>query len=127
MLWAKVALICSILAGAVSALWPVPLHYSEGNTTIVLDTAFTIEFQGPVATDPCEYVDTSSKIWAAIDRTYSLLNDGFIPDMLYTFEENFEPAEEEMAAAPRLTKLVVTQKYRSSFSPSNLEVQSTFL
>jgi len=127
MLWAKVALICSILTGAVSALWPVPLHYSEGNTTVVLDTTFTIEFHGPVGRHPCEYADTSSRVWAAIYRTYSLLNDGFIPDMLYTFEENFEPTEEEMAAAPRLTKLVVTQKYCSSFSPSNLQVHSTFL
>ena len=31
--------------------------------------------------------------------------------MLYTFEENFEPSEEEMAASQRLSKLVITQKY----------------
>jgi len=109
MLSAKFALICSILAGGVSALWPVPLRYSEGNTNVVLDTTFTIEFHGP-----CEYVDTSTKIWAAINRTYSLLNDGFVPDMLYPFEENFEPTEEEMDAAPRLTKLIVKQKSRNS-------------
>jgi hypothetical protein len=101
---------CSLFVAAVSALWPVPIFYSEGNTTVVLDAAFTIEFRAPAGDVPCGCVDTSSKVWAAVDRTYSLLNDGFIPDMLYTFEQNFEPTEEEMAAAPRLTTLVITQK-----------------
>jgi hypothetical protein len=105
------ALALSALAGSVSALWPVPIQYSEGNTTVVLDPSFTIQFNGPSGAMPAGCVDTSVKIWAAIHRTYDLLNDGFIPDMLYTFEEDFEPTADEMADAPKLMTLVVTQKY----------------
>lgn len=113
MLCATIALTCSAFAGGVSALWPVPIHYSAGNTTLVLDAGFTIEFTGPSGPVPSGSVDTSGKVSAAISRTYSLVNDGFIPDMLYTFEANFEPTEEELSAAPRLTKLLVTQKFAS--------------
>jgi hypothetical protein len=106
-----VVLALSALAGSVSALWPVPIQYSEGNTTVVLDTCFTITFNGPSEAMPAGCVDTSTKVWAAINRTYELLNDGFIPDMLYTFEQDFEPTAAEMADAPKLMTLVVTQKY----------------
>ena len=106
-----IAIISSVLISSVSALWPVPITYSEGVTTVVLDEGFTIEFNGPNGTAPAGCFDASSKIWAAIDRTYGLLNDGFVPSMLYTFEENFEPSEEEMVASQKLGKLVITQKY----------------
>ena len=106
-----IAILSSILISSVSALWPVPITYSEGVTTVVLDEGFTIEFNGPNGTTPAGCFDTSSKVWAAINRTYGLLNDGFVPSMLYTFEENFEPSEEEMAASQKISKLVITQKY----------------
>ena len=106
-----ITILCSILISTASALWPVPITYSEGVTTVVLDEGFTIEFIGPNGTAPNECFDTSRKVLAAIDRTYGLLNDGFVPKMLYTFEENFEPSKEEMAASQKLSKLVITQKY----------------
>lgn len=89
----------------------MPITYSEGVTTVVLDEVFTIEFNTPNGPAPAGCFDTSGKVLAAINRTYGLLNDGFVPNMLYTFEENFEPLEEEMAASQRLSKLVITQKY----------------
>jgi hypothetical protein len=99
------------LAPVVSAIWPVPITYSEGNTTVVLAGGFTIEFNGPNGTIPGGCVDTSSKVWAAIDRTYVLLDDGFVPDMLYQFEQDFEPTANEMAEAQVIKKLVITQRY----------------
>jgi hexosaminidase len=111
MLPKTIALALSALAGGVAALWPVPIQYSEGNTTVVLDASFTIQFNCPSGVLPAGSVDTSNKVWAAINRTYELLNDGFIPDMLYTFEQDFEPTAAEMAESLKLTTLVVTQKY----------------
>ena len=108
---ATITLTLSALAGGVAALWPVPIQYSEGNTTVVLDPSFTITFNGPSGEMLAGCVDTTAKVWAAINRTYDLLNDGFIPDMLYTFEQDFEPTAAEMSEAPKLTTLVVTQKY----------------
>lgn len=107
----KIAILSSLLLSFVSALWPVPITYSEGVTTVVLDEGFTIEFNGPNGTPSTGCFDTSSKVWEAINRTYGLLNDGFVPNMLYTFEENFEPSEEEMVASQKISKLIITQKY----------------
>jgi hexosaminidase len=106
-----IAIISSIFLSTVSALWPVPITVSEGVTTVVLDKKFTIEFNGPNGTAPSGCVDTSEKVWAAIQRTYELLNDGFVPNMLYTFEEDFEPSSQEMAASQTLCKLVITQRF----------------
>jgi|SRR5271170_3320678 len=101
---------CNLLVSVVSAIWPVPIQYSEGVTTVVLAVNFTIEFNGPRGSGyGC--VDTSKKVWEAIDRTYELLNDGFIPDMLYTFEQNFEPSIQEMTASQKLSKLIITQRF----------------
>lgn len=105
-----IAIICSLLSTAL-ALWPVPITYSEGVTTVVLDERFTIEFNGPNGTAQSGCVDTSQKVWAAIQRTYGLLNDGFVPSMLYTFEEDFEPSADEMAASQKLSSLVITQTF----------------
>ena len=102
-------LIGSLLISSVYALWPVPIQVSEGNTTVVLAEGFTIEFNAPNGTIPDGCVDSSKRVWGAIDRTYGLLNDGFVPNMLFTFEEDFEPTTEEMAAAQQLSKLVITQ------------------
>jgi hypothetical protein len=99
------------LVPVVSAIWPVPITYSEGNTTVVLAEGFTIEFNGPNGTIPGGCVDTWSKVWSAIDRTYVLLDDGFVPDMLYQFEQDFEPTANEMAEAQVIKKLVITQRY----------------
>jgi hypothetical protein len=104
-----IAIVGSLFVSAVLAIWPIPIIISEGNTTIVLDETFTIEFYGPDGTMPDSCVDTSQKVWGAINRTYGLLNDGFVPYMLYPFEEDFEPAPCEMASAQRLTKLVIIQ------------------
>ena len=56
-------------------------------------------------------MDSSQLVWGAIDRTYGLMSDGFVPNMLYPFEEDFEPTVEEMAKSQKLSKLVVTQTY----------------
>ena len=106
-----IAVISSLFLSTVSALWPVPITFSEGVTTVVLDKRFTIEFNGPKGTAPFGCVDTSKKVWDAIQRTYGLLNDGFMPRMLYTFEEDFEPSPQEMAASQTLCKLVITQRF----------------
>jgi hypothetical protein len=104
-------ILASLFVNVASAIWPVPISYSEGNATVVLAEGFTIEFNGPNGTVPTGCVDTSSKVWTAIDRTYGLLNDGFVPDMLYQFEEDFEPTADQMAEAQVLEKLVITQRY----------------
>jgi hypothetical protein len=106
-----IAVLASLLVPVVSAIWPVPITYSEGNTTVVLAEGFTIEFNGPKGTVPKGCVDTSRKVWTAIDRTYALLDDGFVPDMLYQFEQDFEPTANEMAEAQVIKKLVITQRY----------------
>ena len=94
-----------------AAIWPVPIQYSLGNTTVVLANDFSIEFNAPSGTLPAGCVDTSQTVLNAINRTYDLLNDGFIPDMLFQFQENFEPTESEMASAQVIHKLIVTQRY----------------
>lgn len=104
-----IAIIGSLFISAIAAIWPIPITISEGNTTVVLDPTFTIEFYGPNGTLPNSCVDTSQKVWDAINRAYGLLNDGFVPYMLYPFEEDFEPAPCEIASAQRLTTLVITQ------------------
>jgi len=109
------AMYVSILLGLfiplATAIWPVPIQYSLGNATVVLAKDFSIEFNPPAGTPPSNCVDTAEKVWNAIDRTYALLDDGFIPNMLFTFQENFEPSASEMAAAQVLEKLVITQGY----------------
>lgn len=104
-------LIGSLLISTVCALWPVPIQVSEGNTTVVLAEGFAIEYNAPNGAKPDGCVDSSKRVWGAINRTYGLLNDGFIPNMLYTFEEDFEPTTEEMASAQQLSKLVITQTW----------------
>ena len=108
--------IVSLFVGVVAAVWPVPIRYSAGNTTVVLSSGFTIEFVGPSGSQD-HGCDTSSKVWGAIQRTYDLLNDGFIPNMLYPFEEDFEPSIEEMTSAQILEKLTITQRYRTGHPP----------
>lgn len=102
--------IASLLVPFASAIWPVPVQYSLGNSTVVLAKTFTIEFNGPTGKRPSGYVDTSKKVSKAINRTYTLLNDSFIPNMLFQFETDFEPSAAAMAAAPVLSKLVVHQR-----------------
>jgi hypothetical protein len=106
----------ALLAGVVSAIWPVPISYSEGNATVVLSNDFTIEFIPPkgIQGTGC---NTNKKVCRAIDRTYDLLNDGFIPNMLYPFEEDFEPSLSEMATSQTLEKLIITQTYHSLTRP----------
>jgi hypothetical protein len=104
-------LIGSLLVTVVSALWPVPIVYSEGNNTVVLNKGFSIQFNGPLGWQEAGCVDTSSKVQSAINRTYGLLNDGFVPRMLYTFEEGFEPSDQAMRSAQTLSTLIVTQRY----------------
>jgi hypothetical protein len=104
-------LIGSLLVTVVSALWPVPIVYSEGNDTVVLTKGFSIQFNGPSGSLGAAGVDTSSKVKSAINLTYGLLNDGFVPKMLYTFEEDFEPSDQAMTSAQTLSTLIVTQKY----------------
>jgi len=103
-------LIGNLLISTVCALWPVPIQVSEGNTTVVLAEGFNIEFNAPNGAKPDGCVDSSKRVWEAIHRTYGLLNDGFMPNMLFTFEEDFEPTTEDMAMAQQLSKLVVTQR-----------------
>ena len=102
-----IVLVTLFAVSFVSALWPVPITYSEGNSTVVLSSDFAIQFNGPNGTS--NGVDTSQKVYTAINETYALLDDGFIPYMLYPFEEDYEPAADEMAAAPQLSSLVITQ------------------
>ena len=104
--------VLALLVGVVSAIWPAPIHYSEGNTTVVLSSDFIIEFIPPNGTQETG-CDTNNKVSNAIDRTYDLLNDGFVPSMLYPFEDDFEPSIAEMAISQVLEKLVITQTYLS--------------
>ena len=106
-----ISIIWALFFSVVSAIWPVPIAYSEGVTTVVLADGFTIKFNGPNGTPPDGYVDTSERVWGAINRTYDLLNDGFVPYMLYPFEQNFEPLAEELDASQQLTELVITQTF----------------
>lgn len=103
-------IIYSLFLSPVLALWPVPTTYSLGNSTVVLAREFAIEFNPPRGQPPAGCIDTSIKIWAAIQRTYDLLNDGFVPYMLYEFEEGFEPMYAAMLSAQQLTTLVITQR-----------------
>jgi hypothetical protein len=93
-----------------AALWPVPIEYSLGNTTVVLASDFSIEFNAPTGSPPAGCVDSSPRVLDAINRTYSLLNDGFVPDMLFQFQENFEPTADVMASALVLEKLIIMQR-----------------
>ena len=103
-----VVLVTLFAVSFVSALWPVPIVYSAGNSTVVLASDFAIQFNGPNGTSNGG-VDTSKKVYRAIDETYALLDDGFIPYMLYPFEEDYEPSSDEFASAPQLSSLVITQ------------------
>ena len=98
----------TLFLGLASAIWPVPISYSEGNGTVVLADDFTIEYIG-LDGNTATRCASSKKVWGAIMRTYRLLGDGFVPSMLYPFEEDFEPSVEEMSTAQRLEKLVITQ------------------
>ena len=109
-------LITSVVISTVSALWPVPIHVSEGITTVILAEGFTIEFIGPNGRKPAGCVKSSHRVWGAIDRTYRLLYDGFVPNMLFPFEHDFEPSPQEMAASQQLKKLVITQTYLDPLS-----------
>ena len=102
--------VLALLVGVVSAIWPVPISLSEGNTTVLLCEDFTIEFVAPQGTHG---FDTTNKVWGAIERTYELLNDGFVPRMLFPFEEDFEPSVEELGTSQKLEKLIITQTYIS--------------
>jgi hypothetical protein len=106
----------NLLVSVVSAIWPVPIKSSTGNITVVLADGFTIEFNAPTGSMPSGCVDTWSKVNSAINRTYGLLEDGFVPKMLYMFEEDFEPTTATMGSAQKLSKLVVTQKYGPKLS-----------
>src|SRR5579859_1156634 len=107
----QTVIVGSLLVSLVSALWPVQISYADGNSTVVLASDFSIEFHGPNGTRASGCVDTSGRVLSAINQTYELLHDGFVPSKLHLFEENFEPTVQEMTSAQTLKKLIVYQKY----------------
>ena len=105
------ALFITLFSPLVLALWPIPRWYADGISTVVIVDLnnVQIQFNQPhLSSTNC--VDTSDKVYSAVNLTLGLLKDGFVPRMLHPFNKEFEPPIAELLHAQKLGKLVITQR-----------------